>query len=429
MTLPKAVPDQQVPSQPSCADPAESQALTILQAHAAIRAALTQIQDHEQVPIRAALGRVLASDCISPIDVPGHTNSAMDGYAFIGGDLPGDGVRDYQVLTTVMAGENTDQICRPGQCIRIMTGAPMPPGTDTVVMQEQAERLDESRVRIDARHQIGQNVRQAGEDIAEGSAVLQAGRQLTAADLGVLASLGFAELGVRRRPRVAFFSTGDELRSIGEPLGEGEIYDSNRYTLHAMLTELGVEVLDLGVVRDDQQALHHAFSRAAAMADVVITSGGVSVGEADFTKQILADLGQVSFWTIAMKPGRPLTFGKLGKATFFGLPGNPVAVMMTFLQFVRPALDFMSTGEWPTPLRLPACSLSKLKKRPGRFEFVRGILSYGEDGQLQVDKTGAQGSGILTSMSRANCLILLDEACAGVEEGDTVLVEPFSIML
>ena len=231
---------------------------------------------------------------------------------------------------------------------------------------------------------------------------------------------------MRRRPRVAFFSTGDELRSLGEPLGAGEIYDSNRYTLYAMLEECGADVKDLGVVRDDPAALEAAFAEAAADADLIITSGGVSVGEADYTKAILERLGEMSFWTIAMKPGRPLTFGRLGPAVFFGLPGNPVAVMLTFQQFVRPALDYLVSGHWPTPLVAEARARRALKKRPGRFEFVRGVLDFDARGRLTVGPSGAQGSGILTSMSRANCLILLDEDCGGVAEGEMVKVQPFA---
>jgi molybdopterin molybdotransferase len=415
--------------QPSCADPSDPTSLSVVQAQQAIRRAVRPLSSEQSVPIRAALGRVLAADCVSPLDVPAHTNSAMDGYALAGSDLPSEGMRDYEVIATALAGQALDLDCRPGQCVRIMTGAPMPRGTDTVVMQEQVELSGERRVRIAARHRAGQNVRQAGEDIARGARVFGAGRVLGAADLGVLASLGFAELRVRRRPRVAFFSTGDELRSIGEPLGEGEIYDSNRYSLHALLSEAGVEIYDLGVVCDDRQALSEAFAQASAMADVVITSGGVSVGAADYTKEILGSVGEMSFWTIAMKPGRPLTFGRIGEALFFGLPGNPVAVMLTFLQFVRPALQYLASGSWPVPLIVPAISRSALKKRPGRFEFVRGILDYDDQGRLTVGPSGAQGSGVLTSMSRANCLILLDEACAGVAEGETVMVQPFATRL
>ena len=415
--------------QPSCADADDSNSLTVEQARNAIRESLRPINERELVPIRSALGRVLDEACISPIDVPAHTNSAMDGFAFAGDDLPDEGVREYRVIATSLAGQVSDRRCASGECIRIMTGAPMPPGTDTVVMQEQTEALDDDRIRVDARHRCGQNVRQAGEDIARGSSVFKAGRRLRSADLGVLASLGFAELRVRRRPRVAFFSTGDELRSIGEPLAEGEIYDSNRYTLFAMLEEAGAEITDLGVVRDNPDELAAAFTAAATVADVVITSGGVSVGEADYTKKILSESGEMSFWTIAMKPGRPLTFGRLGDAAFFGLPGNPVAVMLTFQQFVRPALSYLAGAGWPERLVVQARSLSDLKKKPGRFEFVRAILQREDDGSLSVRPSGAQGSGVLTSMSRANCLILLAEDCGGVNAGDTVAVEPFSTIL
>jgi molybdopterin molybdotransferase len=418
-----------VSTEPSCADASDASSLSVRQAREAIRNAVRPIDSVEQVPVRAALGRVLGADCISPIDVPGHTNSAMDGYALSGSDLPADGVREYRVTATALAGQTIAESCAKGQCVRIMTGAPMPPGTDTVVMQEQVEVLDDGRVRIDTRHRAGQNVRQAGEDIAAGSLVFEAGRFLRAADLGVLASLGFAELCVRTRPRVAFFSTGDELRSIGEPLAEGEIYDSNRYSLHAMLAEMPVDMIDLGVVRDDPDALQQAFSRAAALADVVVTSGGVSVGEADYTKQVLEGLGDMSFWTLAMKPGRPLTFGRIGTAMFFGLPGNPVAVMLTFQQFVRPALRCLASGHWPQPLIVEARSRVALNKRPGRVEFIRGILDYDADGRLTVGPSGAQGSGILTSMSRANCYIVLAQECAGVAEDEVVRVEPFSTLL
>lgn len=416
-------------TRPSCADARDDDALSVAAARDAIRAAVQPFAHDEIVPIRAALGRVLAVDCISPIAVPSHTNSAVDGYALAGVDLPGDGVREYPVVATVMAGGREAVVCGAGQCVRIMTGAPMPAGADTVVMQEHVEVVDDGGVRIDARHRVGQNVRQAGEDIAVGSRVFAAGRLLRAADIGVLASLGFGEIRVRRRPRVAFFSTGDELRSIGEPLAEGEIYDSNRYTLYAMLTESGADVVDLGVVGDDPEALARAFHAAAGVADVVVTSGGVSVGEADYTKAILARLGQMSFWTIAMKPGRPLTFGRLGDALFFGLPGNPVAVMLTFQQFVGPALRYLVSGVWPEPLIVRAASAVELKKRPGRFEFLRAILERDVDGRLTVRPAGAQGSGILTSMSRANCLVLLPEDCDGVRAGEPVDVQPFATEL
>ncbi len=415
--------------QPSCADPTDT-SLSVQQARDAIRSALQPIEDIELLPLRSALGRVLGVDCVSPIDVPGHANSAMDGYALAGTELPTQGTRDLKVIGTAFAGHGLSAGCGPGECVRIMTGAPMPRGTDTVVMQEHVERLDTQQVRIDARHRPGQNVRQAGEDISAGVRVFQAGHWLRAADIGVLASLGFSELRVRRRPKVAFFSTGDELRSIGETLGEGEVYDSNRYSLYSMLREAGVEIIDLGVIRDDRQALGSALTEAAARADVVITSGGVSVGEADFIKELLQGVGEIAFWSVAVKPGRPLTFGRIGEALFFGLPGNPVSVMVTFRQFVYPALRSLASGHWPSHLALEARAAVALRKRPGRAEFVRGILERdGEAGLLTVRPAGAQGSGILSSMSRANCLVILSAECEGVAEGEMVQVEPFSTTL
>lgn len=421
--------EEAIAVQPSCADAEGDVALSVEQARQSIHRAVEPILQQEKVSISDALGRVLAVDCISPIDVPNHTNSAMDGYALHSDDLPSSGVREYRVIATVTAGDATERLCGTGECIRIMTGAPMPPGTDTVVMQEQVEVIDGDRVRMDARHRAKQNVRLAGEDVTRGQCVMRRGHRLQAADVGVLASLGIGELNVFRRPRVAFFSTGDELRSLGEPLGDGDVYDSNRYTLSAMLTEAGAEVVDLGVVRDEPAVLEGAFAHAADVADVVVTSGGVSVGEADFTKRILQQAGEMAFWKIAMKPGRPLAFGRLGKALFFGLPGNPVAVMLTFQQFVRPALACLSGAEWPQRLTLRAQSTVDIKKKPGRFEFMRAVLRRNEVGDYVVAPSGAQGSGILTSMSRANCLVLLPEDCTGVTAGDWVDVEPFSLEL
>jgi len=394
---------------PSCADDREPQVLTVHQAREKILSSLPTLQGEERVALRSALGRVLARDVISPINVPGHDNSAMDGYALDGSQLPEDAYVDLEVIATLPAGGHFDGTCGPGQCVHIMTGAPMPAGTDTVVMQEHVLVLEDGRVRIGSGNRRGQNVRSAGEDIAAGSAVLQAGKRLTPADLGILASIGIGEVFVRRRVRVAFFSTGDELRGIGESLSEGEVYDSNRYSLYGMLRRLDADLLDLGVVRDEPEALREAFQTAGQLADVVITSGGVSVGEADYTKPILEELGEMRFWKIAMKPGRPLAYGKLGDALFFGLPGNPVAVMVTFYQFVLPALQQLATGTPWKPFILDAVCTSPLRKRPGRFEFLRGILSQQEDGSFVVESVGQQGSGILTSMSRGNCFILLDE--------------------
>ncbi len=415
--------------QPSCADVTVHNSISVAEARSAIQNQITPLRDQETVAIRSALGRYLACDCQSRLDVPSHTNSAMDGYALLGSDLPSEGVKSYEVIDTVTAGNISTKTVKTGQCMRIMTGGSMPAGTDTVVMQEQAQVMDDGTVRIDDRHRVGQNVRHIGEDIARDSVVFNEGRKLSAADVGVLASLGVAELRVKRRPRVAFFSTGDELRSMGDQLEEGQVYDSNRYTLYSMLTTAGAEVLDMGVIKDDKEALEEAFDRASKMADVVITSGGVSVGEADYTKEILERLGKMDFWSLAMKPGRPLTFGKIGNALFFGLPGNPVAVMLTYMQFVEPALRYFSSGEWPKLLLLKARSEAKLKKKPGRFEYVRGILSYDEQGDLTVRPSGTQGSGVLTSMSRSNCLVLLNEDLNVVEPGDTVTVQPYDVVL
>lgn len=415
--------------QTSCADDVDNESLRVEEARQRILSAITPISDYEKLALRDALGRVLAEDIISPLNVPAHTNSAMDGIAMFSSDLPSSQSRVVKMIGTAYAGVPFKGECRTGQCVRIMTGAPMPKGTDTVIMQEHIEFLTHDKLRIGVAHRPGQNVRQVGEDIRKGAAVLQAGRHIVPADLGVLASLGIGEIRVHRRPRVAFFSSGDELRSIGEPLGEGEIYDSNRYSLYGMLTRLGVEVLDLGVVHDDPEALRKAFQQASAMADMVITSGGVSVGEADYIKPVLSELGEIGFWKIAMKPGRPLTFGQLGKAPFFGLPGNPVAVMVTFYQFVLPALHYLSSGKIKRPLTLKATCTAPLYNRPGRFEFQRGILEQTGGGEFTVSKSGKQGSGILTSMSHANCFILLAEDCATVQAGDTVVVQPFETFI
>ncbi|MET0091829.1 MAG: gephyrin-like molybdotransferase Glp [Candidatus Thiodiazotropha sp.] len=412
----------------SCADPESPQTLTVENARAKILSDLKPVEACERLALRDALHRVLAESIISPVDVPGHTNSAMDGYALSGSDLTTPST-DLKLIGAALAGNPFQGRCGPGECVRIMTGAPMPPGTDTVVMQEQSQEIGEDVIRFGEGHRSGQNVRHAGEDIASGSVVLEPGRRLTPADLGIIASLGFAEVSVRRRPRVAFFSTGDELRGLGEVLGEGELYDSNRYTLHGMLQRAGVETLDLGVIRDDPDALKQAFQQAAASADVVISSGGVSVGSADYTKSVLQSCGEIAFWKIAMKPGRPLTFGTLDGAVFFGLPGNPVAVMVSFYQFVLPALHWLSSGTEYRPFTLMARCENRLRKRPGRFEFVRGDLQQTPDGDFRVTGLAQQGSGILSSMSRGNCFILLETNRDGVEPGDLVRVQPFAAMI
>ena len=408
--------------QPSCEDEYDPALLPVDVALARIAEAITPISDIEWVPVRGALSRILAEDVISPVDVPNHTNSAMDGYALAASDLL---ATDLKVIGTAWAGSAYAGPVGSGECVRIMTGAVIPDRCDTVVMQEQAERIDD-RIRLAAGQKPGQHVRRAGEDLAAGEIALVRGRCLLPSDLGMVASLGIGELAVLRKPRIAFFSNGDELRSIGETLALGDVYDSNRYTLHGMLTRLGVEFIDLGVIPDDRDRIRETFLRAAAIADVVITSAGASVGDADYVKEVLDEIGEVKFWKLAMKPGRPLSFGKIDHAHFFGLPGNPVSVMVTFYQFVLPALrQLMGEENW-APLRLPARTLNRLKKRPGRTEYQRGYLVQDEGGDLTVHSTGDQGSGILSSMSQANCFIVLDIDSDGAQVGDMVTVEPFA---
>jgi len=408
----------------SCQDDHDPASLPPAAALNRIIAAITPLADTEKVGIRQALGRVLAEDIISPVNVPPGTNSAMDGYAVHSSDVPAEGTRDLQLAGTAYAGKLFPQRVVPGQCVRIMTGAVMPRGTDTVIMQEHAE-VHGNLIRIGAGTKTGANVRAAGEDIAVGEKVLNKGTMLTPADIGLIASLGSGEVNVTRRARVAFFATGDELRSIGEALEPGQIYDSNRYTLYGMLARIGVDILDMGVIEDKRDALRQAFAQAAATADVLITTGGVSVGEADYVKEVLEEIGSINFWKIAIKPGRPLAFGKIRNTWFFGLPGNPVSVMVTFYQFVQPALrHFMGANEnQPVTLRVPC--VSKLKKRPGRVEYQRGILERDANGHPIVRKTGAQGSGILSSMSQANCFIILPFASGDVEPDTLVEVQPF----
>ncbi|NJD86689.1 MAG: molybdopterin molybdotransferase MoeA [Betaproteobacteria bacterium] len=410
-------------AQASCADDYDPNSMPVDKARAFIHRFLEPVSATVRVPIRDALGRVLAGDVVSPVDVPSHRNSAMDGWAMRGADLKTDAEATLEEIGSAFAGRPFGGSVGPGQCVRIMTGGVVPEGADTVVMQERA-RAAGNRVTFAAGQKTGQNVRQAGEDLKHGAVALPKGRIVRPAELGLLASLGVGEVSVYRPLRVAFFSTGDELKSIGSTLGEGEIYDSNRYTLHGMLTRLGCEVLDMGVVRDDPALLEKAFRDASLAADVVITSGGVSVGEADFVKDLLGKLGEVVFWKIAMKPGRPLAYGRIQGAHFFGLPGNPVSVMVTFYQFVREALlRLMGADPVPPFPSFPARCTAKLRKAPGRTEFQRGILARGEDGSWTVAPTGDQGSGILKSMSEANCFIVLGESVGNVEPGTVVEVQ------
>ncbi|MDE2287656.1 gephyrin-like molybdotransferase Glp [Pandoraea sp.] len=406
-----------------CMSDYDPEALAVEQARHIIRECVVPVNGVQYVAVRTALDRVLANDLISPINVPANDNSAMDGYAFDSSALGGGSPR-LEVVGTALAGRPYIGTVTAGQCVRIMTGALMPSGCDTVIPQELVD-ADDTYVRFapDA-VRAGQHRRRAGEDLAAGKPALRAGKWLRPADLGLIASLGIVEVPVFRRVRVAFFSTGDELRSAGQMLDPGCVYDSNRYTLFGMLHRLGADVLDLGVVRDDPVALEAAFRHACENADIVITSGGVSVGDADFTKPMMARLGEVAFWKVAMRPGRPLAFGRLASAghdaLLFGLPGNPVAVMATFYLFVRDALlATMGANSQALPL-MRARSAGAIAKRPGRTEFLRGIVSSGSAGPVEVSVTGAQGSGMLHSMSEANCFVVLPHAQGNVAAGDEV---------
>ena len=413
----------------SCVGGYDPKALPVAAAAEFLQRLAPRLSAVEKLAIRSALGRVLAEDIVSPIDVPAQDNSAMDGYAFRAADLAVAGETELEVVGSGFAGGDVVAAIGPGQCVRIMTGATMPVGLDTVVPQEYV-RVEGARIALaPGVVRQGDNRRLAGEDLARGATALAAGRLLRPADIGVLASLGRAEVPVHRRLRVAFFSTGDELRSIGEPLTPGSVYDSNRYTLWSMLQRLGVDVIDMGVVRDDPAVLEAAFRAAADAADAVITTGGASVGEADHTRMVLASLGDAVFWRIAMRPGRPMAVGRIESAgrsvIAFGLPGNPVAVMVTFYALVRDALLAMS-GATPTPLlALRAASVAAVRKKPGRTEYQRGFVERAADGNLQVRVSGAQGSGILRSMSEANGLVVLGHEQGNVAAGDLVDVWMF----
>ena len=402
----------------------ESIALSAAEARDRMVAEVVPISGREYLPVRSALGRILAADIVAPHDVPAHDNSAMDGYAVRFDSLSGAGETRLNVVGTAFAGSAFSGLVGKGQAVRIMTGAVLPAGADTVVVQE-VTRVDGDAVFVPAGQRKGQNTRRAGEDLARGAVALSAGKRVGPAELGLIASLGIAEVEVRRRLRVAFFSTGDELASIGKPLAPGEVYDSNRYTLHGLLTRLGADIIDMGVVPDQPQVLEATLAEAAQVADAIITTGGVSVGEADFVREILEKLGEVKFWKLNIKPGRPMAFGKVGKAWLFGLPGNPVAVMVSYTQFALDALLRLS-GLDPLPVRplLTVVASNAIKKQPGRREYVRGQI-VAVDGEWQVKTVGNQGSGVLRSMSEANCFVVLPEDCTGVQAGDSVQVQLF----
>ena len=404
---------------------------TVEQARLKILSLLKPITGTRTVAIREALDQVLAADLLSPINVPAHDNSAMDGYAFNSSNIQNSDITHLTMIGTAYAGKAFTGTCGNGECVRIMTGAVMPPNCDTVLVQENATVSGDQISFPPGAVKAGDNRRLAGEDLTIGKPALPAGKVLRPADLGLLASLGVAEISVRRKLRVAFFSTGDELRSLGQPLDEGCVYDSNRYTLYGMLTRLRfIELLDMGVVHDSPEALEHAMLQAMEQADVILTSGGVSVGEADYTKQVMEKLGSVNFWKIAMRPGRPMAFGQVHNAAngdsayLFGLPGNPVAVMVTFYAFVRDALFKLANAN-ALPIPMVSAKLAQnVRKRPGRTEYQRARLTM-EKGLLLAHLSGAQGSGILRSMSESDCLLVLEHDQGDLKAGDTVLALPF----
>ena len=415
----------------------QSKGLPVATVQSLIQQHLVPLQERETVALSDALHRVLAIDIISPIHVPAHDNAAMDGYALRSADLANSINTKYQVVGLAVAGKKFTGTVQTNECIRIMTGAQMPVECDTVIPQElitlhkhdSEETISFSSKLISA----GANRRLKGEDLAKDKPALIAGKLLSPADLGLIASLGIAKVSVKRKLRVAFFSTGDELRSLGEALPEGCVYDSNRYTLQGMLQKMGVTAIDMGVVKDDPIALEATLREACNQADVILTSGGVSGGDADYTRSLMAKLGDVLFWKIAMRPGRPMAFGKITSgehsAVLFGLPGNPVAVMVTFYFFVRPAL-YQLSGRSKTDIHpMQVTSAHAIRKKSGRTEYQRGILFFDEHGKQQVRITGSQGSGILSSMSEANCMVILQHDQGDIAAGASVEVIPFEGLL
>ena len=414
--------------QPSCNDEFDPNSLSFEQALDRIKENISPIKGKKNVTIREAAGHILADDVTSPLDVPPFINSAMDGYAINSSDLPQSGEATLQVIGKSFAGAPFDGEVKSGQTVRIMTGAVVPEGADTVIMQEHAE-VDGDNIKIGNEHKAKQNVRNPGDDFFTGDIIIKAGERLSPAKLGLLASVGVSEFKVIRKPVVAFFSTGDELKGVGQTLQPGDIYDSNRYILFGMLKKMGVECIDMGVVADVKAEIEQTLKEAANIADLVITSGGASVGEADFIKIILDEIGKVGFWKIAMKPGKPLAFGHINNTVFFGLPGNPVSAMATFYQFVQPSLNLLEGELISEPIRLQAKCVSNLKKRAGRKDFQRGIMSNDESGQLIVDTTGIQGSHMLSSMAKANCFIVLDRDAGNIQAGEMVEVQPFNELI
>jgi molybdopterin molybdotransferase len=401
------------------------QALTKLQT------SVSNVCEAITLPLSEALGFALAQDIQSPINVPPFNNSAMDGYAMLQADLLGATAENSISLTLVgksFAGDPYSGSLVSGQCLRIMTGAVMPSCADTVVMQEntlaQGDQISFSKTPT-----FADNVRLAGEDLVQGQDVLKRGHKLTPRDIPLIASLGIAAISVYRKLKVAVISSGDELKNLGQPLAEGDIYDSNRYSIIALLSRLNVDVIDFGIIRDDLPSIREAIQSADAQADVVITSGGVSVGEADFIKEVLSELGEIGFWKLAIKPGKPFAFGKLPSSVFFGLPGNPVSAMVTLYQLAVPAMATMAGLNAKPAIRFNAITTDKLRKAAGRTDFQRAVYSVNVQGQLVVSTTGSQGSGVFSSMSQSNCFIVLEQDRGNVASGETVTIEPYSALM
>ena len=424
MTIPSN--NTTIPTQPSCADIYESGLLPVEQALKQILSALPCLADYEVINIEQAKGRTLSQAISAPFNVPQHNNSAVDGYALNSKDLPDKDVASFSITGIAYAGKPWSNSINPGECIRIMTGAVIPLGTDTVIMQEHV-KLSNNAITVDSRHLKGQNIRLAGEDIQQGETILYPGKFITPADIGLMASLGMSEIKIQRKLKVAIASTGNEVISIGDTHTSSTIYDSNRYSLYAALQRPDIEIINLGILEDSPEALLNSFKLASQTADMIISSGGVSVGDADHTKTALQQSGQVDFWKIAIKPGRPLAFGHIDRSVFFGLPGNPVAVMVTFYQFVLPALEYMiGIKDKVCAPTIQVKTTEDIRKKPGRTEVVRGILQQESAGAWTVKTTGKQGSGILRSMSLANAFIILEHDRSSVKAGEIVTVQPFS---
>ena len=398
--------------------------LSFEEARQRVLARVEPLAEREQLAVKEALGRILAEDVRAPLDIPPLPNSARDGYALRAADLVGSGSARLRVVAEVPAGEYSDREIKAGEAARIFTGAPLPPGADTVVMQEHVQRHGELVEVPAGAVKADDNVRPRGEDVKTGDVVLEGGTFIRPQEMGILASLGLTHVWVNVRPRVAVLSTGNELVEAGDRRGPAQIFDSNRHALIGLLQMQGVKAVDVGIIQDERDALRHAFLRASEQAHAILTSGGVSVGAYDLVRDILNELGVIDFWRVKMRPGGPQAYGRIDRAYFFGLPGNPVSAMVVFLEIVRPALwRLMGRKDWE-PRRFHARLRETIRKRPGLMEFQRGILTYAERG-WEVTTTGPQGSGILRSMVKGNCLIFLAEERGDHESGEEVWVEPF----